>query len=539
MTRMGDAVAVAMLRVTGAIMLVGGLAVAIVPTEVPTPYVRWVVIVTLVAALAFAWMARTPSWLRPIVESRMLAPVLAVSGGVLSTWMALSIRYPYGWDAAVVMQIATRVNHGSDLADREYDYLSLYPNNFPLVVIDRAGVAAGSALGLPPDVVLIIANGLCLAITLWLVHIVVRRVAGASTAALAMLLVLVLVGFSPLMAVPYTDIYAMVLLTAVPVLTYQASLPGRPHRWVAWAGAVSCAAAAYVIKTTPVVVVAGLLVIAVGLIPSRESEPGAAQAAEEVLAPPARPSRGRGLRVMTGIVMAVLTLGGFLVVSAGATRAAQTASGIDQTRIDTTTSPPMIWWVANGMNLNKVGGLTRFGGYNRGMVDAINDKSQAEMTGYAVGYINDRWQERGPEGMVRFYAHKAVWNWSDAMFWAWSEGGDWTKPPVTSTPASRALMQVNGFTGAHYGVRASVTQGIWIAVLLVAGVGLLRARPRADLVLLALTTVGIGAFLLVFQGRSRYLLTFVPIIVALACAVIPALPRPRADRARVATSSGD
>ncbi|WP_353510059.1 hypothetical protein [Intrasporangium sp.] len=532
---MGDALGAAILRVTGAIMLVGGLAVAIVPTEVPTPYVRWVVIVTLVAALALAWIVHTPSWLRPIVESRLLAPVLAVSGAVLSTWMALSIRYQYGWDAAVVMQIATRVSQGSDLAPREYDYLSLYPNNFPLVAIDRLGVSAGSALGLPPDVVLIIANGLCLALTLWLVHIVVRRVAGASPAALAMLLVLVLVGFSPLMAVPYTDIYAMVFLTAVPVLAFQASLPGRGHRWVAWVGAVSCAAMAYVIKTTPVVVVAGLLVIAVGVLGSKESEPGA----EEMAAPRARPSRGRGWRVVTGIVLAGLTLGGFLAVSAGATRAGQTASGVDQTRIDAATSPPMIWWVANGMNLNTVGGLTRFGGYNRGMVDAIKDKSQAEMADYAVGYIDERWQQRGPQGMVRFYAAKAVWNWSDAMFWAWSEGGDWTKQPVISTPVGRALMQVNGFTGAHYAVRSSVTQGIWIAVLLVAGVGLLRARPRADLVLLALTTLGIGAFLLVFQGRSRYLLTFVPMIVALACAVIPALPRYAAGRSRVATRSGD
>jgi hypothetical protein len=61
-------------------------------------------------------------------------------------------------------------------------------------------------------------------------------------------------------------------------------------------------------------------------------------------------------------------------------------------------------------------------------------------------------------------------------------------------------------------------------LLILGGLGLLRAPLRRDLLLLALTTLGIGAFILIFQGRSRYLFAFVPIIVALSCSVIPWLP---------------
>jgi hypothetical protein len=63
-------------------------------------------------------------------------------------------------------------------------------------------------------------------------------------------------------------------------------------------------------------------------------------------------------------------------------------------------------------------------------------------------------------------------------------------------------------------------------VLLAAGVGLLVRPYRRDVALLAVSVVGIILFTLVFQGRSRYLLVYVPIVVSLAC-VLPAVLTPR------------
>ena len=44
----------------------------------------------------------------------------------------------------------------------------------------------------------------------------------------------------------------------------------------------------------------------------------------------------------------------------------------------------------------------------------------------------------------------------------------------------------------------------------------MRAPYRREVVLLAVTVLGIAAFTLLFQGRARYLLAFVPVVVALA-----------------------
>jgi hypothetical protein len=505
------------------VVLVGALAVAIVPRPVFTSFNHAVVLVTAAIVLGLVLVVRVPRVARPVVESRWTAPTFAVVGGAIGAFVGEVSRYPYGWDASEVMMIARQVHADIPLAQGEYHYLSSYPNNLPLVAIDRLGAAAAERLGLSPDAVLIGVNGVCLALSMGLVHVVVRRCAKNGAALLAMLLVFVLVGLSPWMAVPYTDIYAMPFVIGALALAGEAWSRVGWSRWLAWAGAVVCVAAAFVIKTTPVVlIVAALLVILLGILP----DPGARSSAA---GDPGRPSGAR--RVGAALAVAALTLGGFLLASSALTTASRSATKVDMDRVHVQQAAPIVWWVANGMNEVKQPGFTSWGGFNRAQVNAINGKTKAEMTQYAHGYIAARWAERGASGMAEFYLNKAIWNWSDASFSAWSEGHDSRTHPIVDSPLSRWLSSVNGYHGSHYEVRMSVTQGIWVALLVVAGIGLLRIPFRRDVLLLALTCVGIGAFILVFQGRARYLLTFVPVIVALGCATVPWLPgRPRFSR---------
>ena len=163
---------------------------------------------------------------------------------------------------------------------------------------------------------------------------------------------------------------------------------------------------------------------------------------------------------------------------------------------------------------------------------AVTGRSPAEMRAYAAGFLGDRWAERGVGGTLAFYGNKAAWNWGDGMFWAWGEGPD--SLPGTLAPATGVtgvVHDLNGFHGSGYPWRADLTQALWLALLLVAGVGLLRAPYRRETLLVALSVLGIAAFTLVLQGRSRYLFAFVPLVVALAASVHGSLPR-LAPRAR-------
>jgi hypothetical protein len=122
------------------------------------------------------------------------------------------------------------------------------------------------------------------------------------------------------------------------------------------------------------------------------------------------------------------------------------------------------------------------------------------------------------------------------MFSAWGEGNDAQAPMLEQSPVAASIKSFQSISGEHYLIRASLTNGLWLALLAWAGAGLVRARYRRELLPLALTVLGIAAFTLVFQGRGRYLLTYVPVVIALAATVSP-LPSswPRRMRWRVHT----
>jgi len=343
-------------------------------------------------------------------------------------------------------------------------------------------------------------------VTLYAVHLLVVRVAGRGPAVVAQLLTLLLVGTSPWLAVPYTDFYAMPFVVGGVALAVTALAPGpRTTRVALWLLAVLSVAIAYAIKTTPVVVVIAAVLTAVVAIFDHD------------LAPPRR----AGIIVACAVSVVV-----FVALGLGLSAAATSATGSDPARIDTSASPPILWWVALGADEQRTPtGLVNYGAYSRDMVDAVSGRTQDEVTAYAARFLADRWAERGPFGTLAFYANKAAWNWGDGMFWAWGEGPD--SLPGTLAPATGLtglVHAVNGFQGSAYPWRADVTQALWLAILLLAGLGLLRAPYRRETLLVALSVLGIAAFTLVLQGRSRYLFAFVPLVVALAAMVHASLP---------------
>ena len=152
------------------------------------------------SAATFLWSSRR-RWRREHVLGRLL-------------------RYRYGWDAGSSTASA-RGPAGPPSAQGDYDYLSLYPEQ-PAPARDRPGGGRRrcQALGLAPDAVLITLNGLCVAVTLYAVHVLVVRVAGRGPALVAQLAPRSR-RLSPVAGVPYTDFYAMPLRRG-------GAGPGRP-----------------------------------------------------------------------------------------------------------------------------------------------------------------------------------------------------------------------------------------------------------------------------------------------------------------------
>ena len=448
-------------------------------------------------ALAVGLLGRVPHALK----NRWLPVVVAVLGGGLAAGLGLALRYRYGWDARVVMDLAQGALHaGRGLGDADYAYLSFYPNTIPLVSIDRLGVSVGAALGLSPDAVLITLTGVCVAITLYAAHLLVVPVAGRGPALVTQLVVLALVGVSPWVSVPYTDYYAMPFVVggvALACAAWRRRGWGARIRWASWQ------------------------------LPRSRWPTSSRRPRRSSWSPwwswrsygsTDRWSIGRAKAVISSAVGATLL---FVALSAALTAGAASVAGIDSSPIDPPATPPVTWWLADGMNEQPLPMVACSTAPTTDMVEAVEGRPPARDDGLRPVLHRGPLGGAGLGGMIAFYANKAAWNWGDGMFWAWGEGPD-SRPGavVPHSGVSEAVNAVNGLHGQWYHLRANLPKASGSRSCSWPGSGLLRTAPvRRETLILAVTVLGIAAFTLAFQGRSRYLFAFVPVIVSLAAMV--------------------
>lgn len=496
------------LRLTGVFCAAVAVVAVVHPRQPTIPYDRFRLLVCLagvtVLLVAATRLLRGRVPLDRPAAARLVAPVLTVVGSVVCTVLALALRYDFGWDARVVAAMSRQLALGQQLNSYQVGYLSRYPNNLPLLAIDNLCQALGRAWGLDYVSVFILLNGLCLAVTLqstyWLVSMLRSPRAGVT----AQLLVLGLVGLSPWMTVAYTDTVAMPFVVASTALVVAAARSGS--RWVRVAFVVLAVLAllvGYEIKTTPVVSIVAVGCIAALVLTSR----------------PAAARRLVALGLVAGLAL-------FFVGTVVAKHEAPALARVSASSIDRSQSPPAVWWVYMGTTEHPVNGQPRYGAYDGEIVGATRSLDGKAAGRYAAAQLRTHLSDLGVGGYLEFAGNKAAWNWGDGMFWAWSEGIDGAEADLTHGRLAAFVDTWNHPHGPGYAWRAALTQAVWLVLLLTVAARLLRARWRWELGLLALSVLGIAAFTVVFQGRSRYLLVYVPIVVSLAC-VLPAVLTPR------------
>lgn len=505
----------------GVVLILTALLVLIRPQDANVDYRQVWVAVSLIVALGAAsllnkvvgpWTRHRGDTLRALgstATSRswrpwVLATAGSIAGGVGAVLLALPLRYDYGWDAGVVTRFSRELSSQGMLSAYAQDYLSRYPNNVPLVAIMNwaRSLGGGSDAGMYDAFVW--TNGLCLAVVLLLCFVLVRLIRGTRAAFVAQGLVFALVGCSPWMAVPYTDFPAMPFVIGAVVLAVGATRTGRLRSRVLLAAlAFALVGVAFVIKATPattaVAFVLVLLVLALG-----------------------RSRRSAG----SVIVACIAGLAAFGVSVTGTLALADGVARVSRAELDTSRTAPTTWWLANGLTTSaSLSGRPYYGGYSPSMVKQSINLSGDTLQAWSDSRLRGQLRTMGPVGVLTFEVNKQTFNWGDGMFFAWGEGYDFEPNRLHEHGAlASAVQSVQHSSGSHYQMRASLTNGLWLALLVWAGVGLVRARYRRELLVLALTVLGITAFTLLFQGRSRYLFAYVPVVLALAAVVDPLRP---------------
>jgi hypothetical protein len=508
------AVGTGVFRVLGAVLVAVVVVALLFPREPNLAFDRtwvwvgfvawgttWVVVVVARHRLA---RARVVRWV--VRRSGVVAWVLTGVGVAACLVVALNLGYRFGWDARVLVNLGSRLDEapsgtGGAVPDYYYRYLSRYPNQVPFAALTKTSSQLGRALGWEETTVFAVLNAVCVGVTLQSVFVVVRRVRGALSALTAQVAALALLAVSPWVAVPYTDVVTLpVPILATALLLVAAARPSRVAAATLVIVAVTALSFGYVVKTTPVATVAGLLALGALVLLSRLGDRRRAAAAALVL---------------------LVSTGAFLGLSSGLRVVLSDSTGLDLARVDTSVTPPLSWWLAMGLTRRAPSGLPRYGAYDPTMVTAIASMDRAQIDRYSRETLDHRLGALGPGGYAQFAANKVAWNLGDGMFWAWGEGLDGASVVPRHGPLTAWVVSWDHPSGAHYGARAGLTQGLWLMVLLAAGAGLLVRPYRRDVALLVVSAVGIIVFTLVLQGRSRYLFVYAPVFIALAGAIVP------------------
>ncbi|HHU10732.1 MAG TPA: hypothetical protein GXZ60_12075 [Intrasporangiaceae bacterium] len=422
--------------------------------------------------------------------------LLAAATVLVCTVVTVSTSYRYGWDPVTVQQVA----EGTREPNSAIRYFSVYPNILPMLMIGKLAVWLERAIGLDYAAFFAVVAVASLAVTLaaglvWLA----RRGARPVQAAGFVVLTGLIVGISPWMGVPYTDLVALPIpLLVVALLSF---LPGlQSPRWMLLvAGLAVLVGIGWAVKTTPIVLLAAVVV---GVL----------------LAPGDRPQWQRWSAGGAVVALAWLT-------SAGLIAAAKPVSDLplrEGVEVDTSL------YVAAGMRTQiYADGRRCYGCFDRRLTRPTYGKDTAAQRAVALPAIRASLHDRTILGHGVFYAHKTHHTWGDGMFFAWGEGLDMEEPLQYRLSPDSFLRSVGTADGHLLGVRTAVVGGLWAGVLILAAVRLWQGRREWDLVAISAAVAGLFAFTTLFQGRGRYILVMAPVLIALACAPAARRSAPR------------
>ncbi|XAS63129.1 hypothetical protein VUN84_12525 [Micrococcaceae bacterium Sec5.8] len=463
-------------------------------------------------AAAAAWFDRRTAWHRGLVVVVALGCFFAVE-----LLIGYAVRVLPDWDAGTIYSNAAGLATGS-MRTIDADYYSMYPNNIVLTLLLAGYLSVLHQLG-ATDLYLggIALNALAMTTAVFLTLVAARKMAGTASAVFALLPCTAFIALSPWIAVPYSDTLGMVFPVLLLLLFLQSREAKKPvYVYGLWVAMGLVSAVGFSIKPTVVFV---LIAAAAVLVFTKKNAL----------------SRSRHASVVIGCLL--LAFGAFGVGSA-TIKAAVAGSGTLSFNVNTNDKE---FPVTHFLKMGAVG----FGGFNG--PDVVETKSINSVEGRfqnGLDVYRERVSAMGPWGYLAFLDIKGKAILGDGTFFTWGEG--MARQPVelvARDPVSKAVQDYFYYDGPHFAFLRAFWQSLWFATLLLVAAPLLirgRSLVQPAAIVMRLALFALLLFLLLFEGRSRYLYMYVPFFILLAALTAGTMARRFAGRpAEPAHTSGE
>lgn len=453
-----------------------------------TPWKTVLFALVLAGLLAALCLAGRPAKVRAFLRRRQLPVLWGVLALLLVFQLVVAVYgyVPIGFDSYEVVTYA-----GAGLHSIAPDsYLMNSPNNFMLVIVLRLWWELTAPLFGDVWLASVVLNILFVDAAIFFIAMIARRTAGARGLYLSLFFAVLLLGLSPYILVPYSDMMSTPLVAG---FVYFALLAWHTPGWrrVVYSALAGFAmVGGYTIK--PTVVIVGIAVVCVVLLVLLENGFGWLRAHAKRLA-----------------VCAVCASIGLSVLPA-------------MNAVKYSLYPKQMWEdSAFPMTHFFMMGL-KGGGFDEEDRDfTVSLPTAEEKRSVTTEIAMERLQQRLEDGtLLPHLWYKTVWSFADGTFTYGGEG--WFHQDIPpAAEGLRGLIHQFTYTQSDFyrSWYCNYQQGLWLLVcLLLAGwlVPCPRGRACRTATVLQLAVLGLWLFLMLFECRARYLLQFMPLFILLA-----------------------
>lgn len=388
-----------------------------------------------------------------------------------------------GWDCGIVVSGATA--NDLNTSSYYYSYFSTYPNNLFLLFIVKSlcKILGSSYIWQKLNIISMISIDLSLILTFYIVH----KIKDLKTAYISFFLSTCTFGLFAWLIVPYSDTLSMTFTVGSYALFLKIKDAKLLTSRIIYSILMGlCIFIGYLLKPTVVIVLIGIILCSVifNLDNIRKI------------------SIKKVIYKLSPIFIVLITLLGGIKIWDSYIYNQQTIP------INKNLKMPMSHFFMLGLSYTD----GRYGAWNANDLNfSLSFNTKEEKIEANKKVIKQRFENFGPLGYANFILNKARWITSEGNFFWGGEGNFANFKIDDSSSIVENLIYTNG---KYYSLYQYIIQGVWITLMFLISIStlnfILNKKNNFYDFSFSIIIFGIILFILLFEGRSRYLILYLP-----------------------------
>jgi len=367
-------------------------------------------------------------------------------------------------------------------------YFSIYPNNLLLLFFERAIYKIYLLFGAGLDFfwVLVLINIIAIDVSLFLIYILAKKIFSREIAQYSLLLGVLLLGLMPWLTSIYSDTLSMPISLLIFYLYWTLKEQSNIGRKICCAFLIGCLLTlGFLLKPSTIFIGIAIVLIEALMFNYKSLIQNSKQFV---------------MLVCTSLAI----LFGMCSVHVAYDYVVDTQQLVEY---DATRNFPFTHWMMMGLKESKFKGNVSYGFWNSDDFQTTYQPSQKEAKIKAnIAVIKERLKSFGIFGYLQYLWNKSIWILGDGTFF-WGDEG--VRAGVSTQPGiAQHVQQFVYPSGTNHHYYAYILQTSWFVVFfaLIMVLFVIKKYATKEFFILSCTIFGSILFILLFEGRSRYIM---------------------------------